>query len=156
LGEKHDVRTSGGGLCDEPLGPLEVRRLVVTARQLDAGGANSSRHAHRIRTPSRQALTCWALGVWRSLVARSVRVGEVPSSNLGTPIDAGETMFPPRAPFFRRSQGRARCWPPAGTSPAPAAAGCAGSNARRSAGGAETSPFLDALVTRWPVRAGTL
>src|SRR5512136_1502184 len=27
-----------------------------------------------------------ALGVWRSLVARSVRVGEVPSSNLGTPI----------------------------------------------------------------------
>jgi len=25
-------------------------------------------------------------GVWRSLVARSVRVGEVPSSNLGTPI----------------------------------------------------------------------
>ena len=26
------------------------------------------------------------LGVWRSLVARSVRVGEVPSSNLGTPI----------------------------------------------------------------------
>jgi hypothetical protein len=27
------------------------------------------------------------LGVWRSLVARSVRVGEVPSSNLGTPIE---------------------------------------------------------------------
>ena len=27
-----------------------------------------------------------SLGVWRSLVARSVRVGEVPSSNLGTPI----------------------------------------------------------------------
>src|SRR3954451_20771999 len=26
------------------------------------------------------------LGVWRSLVARSVRVGEVPSSNLGTPM----------------------------------------------------------------------
>ena len=26
------------------------------------------------------------LGVWRSLVARSVRVGEAPSSNLGTPI----------------------------------------------------------------------
>ena len=31
--------------------------------------------------------TLWpVLGVWRSLVARSVRVGEVPSSNLGTPI----------------------------------------------------------------------
>ena len=26
------------------------------------------------------------LGVWRSLVARSVRVGEAPSSNLGTPM----------------------------------------------------------------------
>src|SRR3954453_19971640 len=26
------------------------------------------------------------LGVWRSLVARSVRVGEVPRSNLGTPM----------------------------------------------------------------------
>jgi hypothetical protein len=38
--------------------------------------------------------------VWRSLVARSVRVGEVPSSNLGTPINMGETMFPPWAPFF--------------------------------------------------------
>src|SRR5207248_7204036 len=29
-----------------------------------------------------------AFGVWRSLVARSVRVGEVPSSNLGTPTEA--------------------------------------------------------------------
>ncbi len=39
----------------------------------------------------------WAcLGVWRSLVARSVRVGEVRSSNLRTPIAAGETPFPPR------------------------------------------------------------
>ena len=36
--------------------------------------------------PGRGAGTLWALGVWRSLVARSVRVGEVPSSNLGTPI----------------------------------------------------------------------
>ena len=35
----------------------------------------------------RHAATLWrVLGVWRSLVARSVRVGEVPSSNLGTPI----------------------------------------------------------------------
>src|SRR5438876_5217299 len=32
------------------------------------------------------AANLWVLGVWRSLVARSVRVGEVPSSNLGTPI----------------------------------------------------------------------
>ncbi len=34
------------------------------------------------------------LGVWRSLVARSVRVGEVPSSNLGTPIQRGATGSP--------------------------------------------------------------
>ena len=33
-----------------------------------------------------RAGTLCSLGVWRSLVARSVRVGEVPSSNLGTPI----------------------------------------------------------------------
>ena len=29
-----------------------------------------------------------SLGAWRSLVARTVRVGEVPSSNLGAPIFA--------------------------------------------------------------------
>jgi len=36
-------------------------------------------------------------GVWRSLVARSVRVGEVPSSNLGTPmlVKGGNLGFPP-------------------------------------------------------------
>ena len=28
------------------------------------------------------------VGAWRSLVARTVRVGEVPSSNLGAPIDS--------------------------------------------------------------------
>ena len=28
----------------------------------------------------------WSIGAWRSLVARTVRVGEVPSSNLGAPI----------------------------------------------------------------------
>ena len=40
------------------------------------------------------------LGVWRSLVARSVRVGEAPSSNLGTPIAwAGEDLgFSPACP----------------------------------------------------------
>ena len=44
--------------------------------------------------------TLWrVLGVWRSLVARSVRVGEVPSSNLGTPIIQPE-------PYAPRSQAR--------------------------------------------------
>jgi hypothetical protein len=42
------------------------------------------------------------LGVWRSLVARSVRVGEVPSSNLGTPILArGKPCFPRGPPSSR-------------------------------------------------------
>ena len=48
-------------------------------------------------------------GVWRSLVARSVRVGEVPSSNLGTPISSlsptrtqlrGERTLAPRSEAF--------------------------------------------------------
>ena len=34
-------------------------------------------------------------GAWRSLVARTVRVGEVPSSNLGAPIDAAQEGEPP-------------------------------------------------------------
>ena len=41
--------------------------------------------------------TLCALGVWRSLVARSVRVGEVRSSNLRTPIDVGEPSWFPHA-----------------------------------------------------------
>ena len=49
---------------------------------------------------ARETDTLSQLGVWRSLVARSVRVGEVPSSNLGTPISVGEPMVPPRAPSF--------------------------------------------------------
>ena len=47
-----------------------------------------------------RAGTLWALGVWRSLVARSVRVGEVPSSNLGTPIEGGGTPGSPADPSF--------------------------------------------------------
>jgi hypothetical protein len=30
---------------------------------------------------------CWGVGAWRSLVARAVRVGEVPGSNPGAPIN---------------------------------------------------------------------
>ena len=51
----------------------------------------------------RRAARIAGSGVWRSLVARSVRVGEAPSSNLGTPIAthtargaAGETDGLPR------------------------------------------------------------
>ena len=38
------------------------------------------------RAEGRECAIIGASGVWRSLVARSVRVGEVPSSNLGTPM----------------------------------------------------------------------
>jgi hypothetical protein len=38
---------------------------------------------------------CSGVGAWRSLVARTVRVGEVPSSNLGAPIKS-----PANAGFF--------------------------------------------------------
>jgi hypothetical protein len=40
--------------------------------------------------PRRRAVwdTAERIGAWRSLVARTVRVGEVPSSNLGAPIAA--------------------------------------------------------------------
>src|SRR5438093_12509028 len=44
-----------------------------------------------IRFSQRAANLC-SLGVWRSLVARSVRVGEVPSSNLGTPMGKPATV----------------------------------------------------------------
>jgi hypothetical protein len=35
------------------------------------------------------------LGAWRSLVARTVRVGEVPGSNPGAPILQDQTRLPP-------------------------------------------------------------
>ena len=54
------------------------------------------------RATRRLACTLRALGVWRSLVARSVRVGEVPSSNLGTPIARGRPRGrPPKLPRAR-------------------------------------------------------
>ena len=45
--------------------------------------------ADRAASLSSEAGTMRRLGVWRSLVARSVRVGEAPSSNLGTPMAIG-------------------------------------------------------------------
>ena len=71
-----------------------------------------------------QAGTLWPLGVWRSLVARSVRVGEVPSSNLGTPISGGgKRCFPPpaplplRMPLHRRGLASRRAKPASGPKP---------------------------------------
>ena len=48
------------------------------------------------------------LGVWRSLVARSVRVGEVRSSNLRTPIESWGSLWLPHEPFGGRSERGAR------------------------------------------------
>src|SRR5204862_4862502 len=56
------------------------------------------RHRERLCQPLGYPVS--RLGVWRSLVARSVRVGEAPSSNLGTPTSVGEPRVPPRAPSF--------------------------------------------------------
>jgi hypothetical protein len=50
----------------------------------------------RSRASSQARANLCTLGVWRSLVARSVRVGEVPSSNLGTPTECGGTFRFPR------------------------------------------------------------
>ncbi len=49
------------------------------------------------------ATLCAFSGVWRSLVARSVRVGEVPSSNLGTPIGTRGNRWFPRGPLLHGS-----------------------------------------------------
>ncbi len=57
------------------------------------------------------------LGVWRSLVARSVRVGEVPSSNLGTPI-----LMRKQTPYRRAAALLATC------AAVLAAAGCGSSS----------------------------
>jgi hypothetical protein len=37
---------------------------------------------------------CWGVGAWRSLVARAVRVGEVPGSNPGAPIAFKNREYP--------------------------------------------------------------
>ena len=58
----------------------------------------------------RGTATLVALGVWRSLVARSVRVGEVPSSNLGTPIGrGGNDVSPTSLLLFARARHTAAC-----------------------------------------------
>jgi HAD superfamily hydrolase (TIGR01549 family) len=71
-----------------------------------AGGAAVQRRARPVARGAPRAATLFPLGVWRSLVARSVRVGEVPSSNLGTPIST--RAFNPRTLPKRRSSQRYR------------------------------------------------
>jgi hypothetical protein len=76
--------------------PRSKRRGLSLSAPFRSGQATQSpclvgtkRITFRIVDASDGRKTCGTiarLGVWRSLVARSVRVGEVPSSNLGTPI----------------------------------------------------------------------
>ena len=82
------------------------QRVRVGGDLVPPGHAPQSIGTARGRTaPSRRrAGTLCSLGVWRSLVARSVRVGEVPSSNLGTPIDAWGTRGSPASPSCRRAR----------------------------------------------------
>src|SRR3982750_723182 len=47
-----------------------------------------------------------AFGAWRSLVARTVRVGEVPGSNPGAPIFSGAGLGPARARTVSRPPSR--------------------------------------------------
>src|SRR3984885_2598801 len=53
-------------------------------RMFEGNGTISNRARPRI---PRTRATMTKLGAWRSLVARTVRVGEVPGSNPGAPID---------------------------------------------------------------------
>ena len=79
-----------------PRPPIGItRRARGTDREYRCGrpSAAAARPAGEGRVGPLPCAILARSGVWRSLVARSVRVGEVPSSNLGTPIDVG-----PRTP----------------------------------------------------------
>ena len=109
------------GATDRPVAPLT--RDLVGAVPVAALRAAAAAQRSRAREPARlRPATLSALGVWRSLVARSVRVGEAPSSNLGTPIfpaecgirecgfrmlvDAGRTSRFPQTPSTGPLRGR--------------------------------------------------
>ena len=85
---------------------LDLEQRVRVGDDLVPPGHAHSLEALRARAfRGRGAGTLWALGVWRSLVARSVRVGEVPSSNLGTPI-CSQAGDPPRGGHRPRTSPR--------------------------------------------------
>ena len=105
LRQHDDVGAGRRGARDERLGAVEVRRLVLPSSS-SARTRRGSGRASRSQLPYGPHR-----GVWRSLVARSVRVGEVPSSNLGTPIalPAGAALRGAGRPSrSRRRRGSAR------------------------------------------------
>ena len=103
--------------CARPRPGRRSASLAGPAAPTESTGAVGHRGSRRRAGEGRGRAVChtWrGSGVWRSLVARSVRVGEVPSSNLGTPIDVGASS--PASPLPARRGGEATSRPP----PAPA------------------------------------
>jgi hypothetical protein len=73
---------------------------------------SATRPGHAVRSTSN---TLSSFGAWRSLVARTVRVGEVPGSNPGAPT-AGSPPTDMREPAHRRALGVQRGKSTAGSS----------------------------------------
>ena len=97
-GERHGLRLEPGryeAARDAAL--VDLRRHPELEQRVGVGHhLVPRRHDPRVyEAACTEALRFWSLGVWRSLVARSVRVGEAPSSNLGTPTDRGGTPGSP-------------------------------------------------------------
>src|SRR5438874_1881425 len=95
--------------------PVSRSRAHVSLRpELGPGTGEREVDVEEDRSQSHTA-TLWPhIGVWRSLVARSVRVGEVPSSNLGTPIACPTPYAPPPGRRARSGRGRPRSGGPPG------------------------------------------
>src|SRR4029450_4129584 len=68
---------------------VEVHRLVEIANQSGVVRHAPTLPPGRVGAARRVRSILRHLGAWRSLVARTVRVGEVPGSNPGAPISAG-------------------------------------------------------------------
>jgi hypothetical protein len=69
--------------------PGSAAKRASTGRTRRAGRATQRQYGNARLGP---------FGLWRSLVARSVRVGEVPSSNLGSPTTRSLRRTPGRTP----------------------------------------------------------
>ncbi len=88
-GDRVHVRLPGhvqavDAVADEALG---FERAVELSADLGGGGGYRGDDGARAGVVGGTHVGyCWGVGAWRSLVARTVRVGEVPSSNLGAPI----------------------------------------------------------------------
>ncbi len=100
--EQLGVGGDAGGERRDPLRPghlqavdavvleaLRFEQAIELAQHLACGGGHAAKIA-----PGLVCDTPEGIGAWRSLVARTVRVGEVPSSNLGAPIVLENREYP--------------------------------------------------------------